>query len=577
MKHYYSIICLLKLARNYFQLEKPRRNINCAENVFLHGVLFVFTYFIYLNEVTKDNAAAKKEEKLSADLSQTYLRRFVHPNVLAEVLRFFDKQGILIARRNDKWRKGYQAGKKAITYELSDNAAAMLNTLRRVSAAEIPITGKTPLERFKEYSLDQERKQIEALPHVQRQKEDRAKTFFDNGVYEAARNKADSHHKLFCYESAISRFLDTDSDFITNVSKYGRIYSRATEIPSDLRPYLYFDSNGEKRRFAECDVKTCQPLLLATLYSESPEDQSEKRRYNDLCREQDFYSYFNELAGKPFADSNRSELKGSIYHLIYGGKKGLRHVIFKALKKEFPILARRIEAIKKKHRYEWLSREMQRAESKIVVGKALPRLQAITSQPVFTIHDCLMVPEEHAEAAQNILTEEFAAFGLAAQVKIECHKDKVSFDNSTYTTDSAQKQTAPEIEAEEIPSFDNFNDQELEFMFKLPTEMPPETPEICLESVSAAEQVSYHAEIESDTSEAPQTEEAEKPEEEVKNTLSDKQFAAKLAAKNYTQEQKAEAYFLAGRTPPPGLPKPKWYREAEAELAAEPEPEECPF
>ena len=251
MKQYYLIKCLENSPRQYFRRNKQPRNLKFSENAFVHGVLFVFTYFVYLIE-------QKNGKEFAAELPQSYLRRFVKdPNLLAEVFRFFDSENILIARRNQNGGKSYKANTKATTYEASAKAAAEANTLRRVSPNDFPIAGKTPLERFNEYQRNEERHAIESLPHVQRQKEDRAKTFFDNSVYEAAQNKAESHHQFVCHESAIKRFLDTGTNFVTNVSEYGRIYSRATEIPSDLRPYLYFDdADGVKRRFAEVDVKT---------------------------------------------------------------------------------------------------------------------------------------------------------------------------------------------------------------------------------------------------------------------------------------------------------------------------------
>ena len=75
---------------------------------------------------------------------------------------------------------------------------------------------------------------------------------------------------------------------------------------------------------------------------------------------------------------------------------------------EFPEVYQFILA-KKKHGYEELAREMQRAEAEFMLGTVCKRLFEYHPEvPVVTVHDSISTTPEHVALVERVVLEEFA-------------------------------------------------------------------------------------------------------------------------------------------------------------------------
>jgi hypothetical protein len=153
------------------------------------------------------------------------------------------------------------------------------------------------------------------------------------------------------------------SFFYDNVT--GRVFNNVTSLPKLLRPYLLFDGQP----VVEIDVANCQPLLLLSLYSEADYEEREKFKTKVLGGE--FYEFLNGLLKKPYPE--RGMIKTAVYkRILFGSLKQKKYNLYKAFAAQFPILDKKIDAIKAA-RYQELARILQTLEADIIINGVVKR------------------------------------------------------------------------------------------------------------------------------------------------------------------------------------------------------------
>lgn len=208
----------------------------------------------------------------------------------------------------------------------------------------------------------------------------------------------------------VGRLEDRDWWF-TRDPDTGRVFHNVTTMPRDIRPYLLLDGQP----VAETDIANCQPFLLAGLY---PSACRERREYLDICVAGQFYEEIGKGLG-----GDREAVKVGVYKsILYGGYYSTDDPAFLGFAARFPRLGRIIKAQKVgKGGNSRLPIRMQRMESDLMLGVVLPRImRELPASRALTIHDSLVVPVRHAEAAAAIIREELVnRYGVAPPVRVK--------------------------------------------------------------------------------------------------------------------------------------------------------------
>ncbi len=202
--------------------------------------------------------------------------------------------------------------------------------------------------------------------------------------------------------------------FITR-GKTGRVYHSISGMSRRLRPLLLADNEPT----CEIDVQSCQPLLLVLLY---PEESLEKLRFC-AALQGDFYSHLGMcLEQHGGLRLGREEIKQRWTRETFG-KMRHRQLVFSALQREFPELCARIDQVQTPN-YRELARQLQRAESRIMIEKVVPRVKELMGDiALSTVHDAIICPASRAHGVAQIMREKFTeAVGFEVVVKIKSGK-----------------------------------------------------------------------------------------------------------------------------------------------------------
>lgn len=114
----------------------------------------------------------------------------------------------------------------------------------------------------------------------------------------------------------------------------------------------------------------------------------------------------------------RSDFKQMLFADVFYGKREVNTPITQLFGREFPsvhqfILDQKVE------NYKNLARDMQRAESELMIDTVCLRLMAHHPEiPVVTIHDSIMTTEQHIPIVARIIREKFERIGFRPSLKV---------------------------------------------------------------------------------------------------------------------------------------------------------------
>lgn len=255
----------------------------------------------------------------------------------------------------------------------------------------------------------------------------------------------------------VQRILDREWYYTRD--DYGRFHTNVTSLNNELMPYLRL--GGEP--VASVDIVNSQPVFLGLYLREiarnlenNKENKEEKKKQEERKREkkEDSITLYKHLS------ASRSSLllhqvntflgivcSGEFYETLMGfggidrdrAKREYLSYAYGPIRydnacrrwflQELPDIAALLSTLKtdgdlsldKRTRYKCLAREMQRAESKFLFYRVIPRIRQELNTRLLTKHDSVLVPPNLADCAKNIFKEEFSEMGIAANVKIESY------------------------------------------------------------------------------------------------------------------------------------------------------------
>lgn len=145
---------------------------------------------------------------------------------------------------------------------------------------------------------------------------------------------------------------------------------------------------------------------------------------------------------------SKDEFKNQVwFHFLYGSNKssgrlaqfddsGLRH-LNEFFQKTWPSVYDHIWSMKKNN-YKQFSRDMQRAESKVMIDSVGSRLAAEYPHiPILTIHDSYLTTPEHVDTVKRLIEEEFATLGITPTLGVENYAERNEYDCESYEAEEA--------------------------------------------------------------------------------------------------------------------------------------------
>lgn len=227
--------------------------------------------------------------------------------------------------------------------------------------------------------------------------------------------------------------------FFFSRDRYGRVHTSITSLPKELRSCL--SVAGES--LAGIDLANSQPLVAGLLaaqfhggsadvrsqlanqtYDRHPRkarrlkalapvpNKPDINEYIALCERGKFYEFFID------GDYDRDHIKKQIFNLLFG-KSHWRSPFQDRMAQDFPSIVEMLFKLKQgdHRRVAWL---LQSLESRIFIDTICRRVMSTHPKiPVYTIHDCLLVPSRAANIIEKLMKEEFGKLGLSPTFDIE--------------------------------------------------------------------------------------------------------------------------------------------------------------
>ena len=165
------------------------------------------------------------------------------------------------------------------------------------------------------------------------------------------------------------------------------------------RRYMQFKYNGITEPAAEVDMSATFWVMLASMLDESP---CKARLIRDL-KEGRFYERLNEEVGRIYKDP--SELKVAVQKgCLFGKERFGCTLLFKAMMRLYPDLARFILYKRRNHDVRWLSDLLTNKEGSLFIDCLLPQIVK-AGIPALPIHDAFCVPRSVAEQVARMCCE----------------------------------------------------------------------------------------------------------------------------------------------------------------------------
>lgn len=180
------------------------------------------------------------------------------------------------------------------------------------------------------------------------------------------------------------------------LSNEGRFYSSISNLPSKSIDFLSLHGGKTKR----CDIKNCQPLLLATLI--------DNKQFKQDCQSGIFYDKIRTTLLESVSDLKRSQIKIMIYRYIFFASKQLKSgVLYDTMVNLYGDAISQINHLKSNIN---LAHQLQKMESDIFVKK-IGKIKL----PKLIRHDEVIVLENDGEKIQNYLIKEFNNLGIKVE------------------------------------------------------------------------------------------------------------------------------------------------------------------
>ena len=236
------------------------------------------------------------------------------------------------------------------------------------------------------------------------------------------------------------------------VDEFGeRLHTPLTNLWSGLRKFMYFNdfpnddlvaldfANSQPYFSSVCgsvkfvkeilpEFKSCIPVI------QKANDSEDFKAFASLCSEGSIYDFWAAARGIV-----REKAKNELMAQVMFGKPKSTHAIIRNTRKifgsHFPSVLKMFDQIKtmnddtlpfvkalyldeqkkftgRKHFYKNLACMMQRAESRLVIGKIAPALIATGLVPFITVHDSFIVRNCHEESARKVIQAEFEKLNI---------------------------------------------------------------------------------------------------------------------------------------------------------------------
>jgi len=283
--------------------------------------------------------------------------------------------------------KNYSAGLKSKTYRLTETAKQACNLTTTI---DIPIKFQIKTqdvdENFNDNDTNLKTKLINDLRLVTIDIRG-AQQWINEHIHKE--DKGYTMNLINCNKIAVG-------DIYYSFDRYGRFHTNYTVLKKEIRTqYLTF---GESK-IKELDITNSQPFFLYILMKESgfsnfqgfDEDVLNGVIYDkikdvaQITRKEAKVKVYSVLFGRNTTNTYWNELFGNLYPAVFKWIKD-----YKYENKSYKIIARNLQAI----------------ESDFIFGNLIPKiLDYKVDLPLITIHDSIMIPEEHYECVKVIFNK----------------------------------------------------------------------------------------------------------------------------------------------------------------------------
>jgi hypothetical protein len=283
--------------------------------------------------------------------------------------------------------KNYSAGLKSKTYRLTDVAKERCNLTTTV---DIPVKLQAKIqdvdENFNDNDTNLKEKLINDLRLVTIDIEG-AHKWVNEHIHKD--DKAYTMNIVNCNKVAVG-------DIYYSFDRYGRFHTNYTVLKKEIRSnFLTFQ--GAKIR--ELDITNSQPFFLYILMKDSGFK-------NFQGFDQDVLNGVIYDKIKDVANITRKEAKVKVYSVLFGRNNTPTYwnELFGNL---YPAVFKWIKDYKYEHKsYKIIARNLQGIESEFVFSKLIPNiLNYKYDLPLITIHDSIMIPEEHYENVKTVFVK----------------------------------------------------------------------------------------------------------------------------------------------------------------------------
>jgi hypothetical protein len=190
-----------------------------------------------------------------------------------------------------------------------------------------------------------------------------------------------------------------------------------TNLRSGLRRFLTIDG----KPLVNLDIRNSQPLIFGLIlqryYGPPRAMPDDARRYVELCQQGQFYDVLMAESGIP--PDRRADFKRRFFGHLFFCKNWPETEAANSFGATFPSVYAVVRQEKKRD-YADLSKNLQRAESGLMIDRVAARLMREAPHvPVLTIHDSILTHLEHAEAVRSVMLQKFARVGLRPTIRID--------------------------------------------------------------------------------------------------------------------------------------------------------------
>lgn len=226
---------------------------------------------------------------------------------------------------------------------------------------------------------------------------------------EAYKNAKNDFHNM-CIDIFETKF--------STVDKTGnRLHNNLTNLPTELRKYLSYNSNS----IFQADIRNSQPVFLYTVMKNYHIPETEMEKYKDVVLNIGFYEFFAGKLNMELNEENRNVFKKKIFSgVLFDVNRKELTKYEKVFKDEFPSIFSVIRVIKSKNHKD-VPIMLQKEESKFIFYVISELIKKYKNKiPLLTIHDSIATTEEYIEDVKNSILEFFQKlYSIEPKLKIE--------------------------------------------------------------------------------------------------------------------------------------------------------------